>query len=151
NGTGERRVRVAVDEQDVRLLRLESGVNALHHARRHMRVTSAMHGEVVVRVAQPKLPEEHVRHAIVEVLPRVHENLFNAARGGERTGDGRCLDELRPCADDGEHLHARAARSGRGCACSVLVASRIWSTYRALARSIEWNSMAHSRPRAPSC
>ena len=97
----ERRVRVAVDEDDVGRLRGDP----LGDRRLHPLGVRGVQIEAVARLGEAELVEEDLRQRVVPVLPRVEDDLVDpgvAQRGGERSG----LDELRAVADDGEDLHA---------------------------------------------
>ena len=60
--------------------------------------------EPVARLGQPELLEEDLRELAVLVLSRVHDDLLDALLA-QRHRERRGLDELRPVADDREHLH----------------------------------------------
>ena len=115
--SGERRVRVAVDEHEVRLLTTHDlGDAGLHDVR-----IGSPRVEPVPRLVKPELLDEHVRQLPVVVLPRVDDDLVDA---GDQEGEGErpALDELRAVPDDGEDLHSDGrllARVGGPVACGV--------------------------------
>ena len=97
---GERRVRVPEDDDRVGALRGDH----LADARRAACPLRGAEVEPVCRLRQPELLEEDRGELVVPVLPRVDDDLVDpASRGAPR--ERRRLDELRPVADDGEHLH----------------------------------------------
>ena len=129
----ERRVRVAEDDDGVRLLALERFGDPGQH-RVHV---SRVRLEPVGGLREPELFEEHVRELAVVVLPRVQDDLLHtrlAQRDGQRTG----LDELRAVAHDGEDLHAAStsARAAQARARTSNGASgrRSWQSLRSWVR-----------------
>ncbi len=110
-GTREGRVRVPVDEHDVRRFLRDS----LCDRRPHLRDVGRAQVEAVPRFREAELRDEDLGHRVVPVLPGVQHDLLDlrlAERGRERCR----LDELRPVSDDGEDLHAAGnttARPGR--------------------------------------
>jgi hypothetical protein len=96
---GQRRVRVAVDQHDVRRLGREQRLERRQHPRRLRGVRAATGVQAVLRPRQPELVEEHPRERVVVVLPRVHQHLLG--RRAQPLRDRRRLDELRAVADDG--------------------------------------------------
>ena len=100
--SGECRVRVPVDEDDIRALRaddlLERGLHRLDGGRPQV--------EAVSGLIQPELLEEDLRELAVEVLPRVDDDLVDPL-GAQRDRERCALDELRPVAGDGEELQRR--------------------------------------------
>ena len=100
-GSGERRVRVAVYEHEVRpLTTYDLGDAGLHDVR-----IGSPRVEPVPRLVKPELLDEHVRQLPVVVLPRMDDDLVDA---GDQEGEGErpALDELRAVPDDGEDLHS---------------------------------------------
>ena len=101
--SGERRVRVAVDEHPVGPLRLDH----LADRRGHRHRVGGAQVEPVRRLREAELVEEDLRHLGVPVLPRVQHDLVDP-RLAERHRERRRLDELGPVPDDGEDF--RTAR-----------------------------------------
>src|SRR5262249_35121937 len=60
----------------------------------------------------PESVEKDARHAIVVMLPRVHENFCVAH--AQLAAYCRCLNELGSCPDDGDNLHRFALGWRRG-------------------------------------
>ena len=105
---GERRVRVAVDEDDVGRLRGDPlGDRGLHPRR-----VRGVQIEAIARLGESELVEEDLRHDVVPVLARVEHDLVDP-RFAQCSGERRCLDELRAVADDGEDLHATKPTNAR--------------------------------------
>ena len=104
---GERRVRVPVDEHDVRPFAPHHRLEPREHRPGLRAVQSAPHAQVVIRLGEAELLEEHGGHPVIVMLPRVHEYLVEAVaqRLTQRCG----LDELRTGSDDGQEAHAGAA------------------------------------------
>ena len=98
---GERRVRVAVDEDDVGRF----GSDPFRDRGLHRVGVGGVEIEPVARLGEAELVEEDLGHGVEPVLPRVQDDLFDA-RIAECRRQRRCLDELRAVPDDGEHLHA---------------------------------------------
>ncbi len=103
---GERRVGVAVYEHRVRCQLGDQRLERAEHACRLPGVRAAADAQLAVGPRQSQLGEEHTRERVVVVLAGVHEHLLVAL--AQRPRHGRCLDELRPVADDCEDLHARS-------------------------------------------
>src|SRR6476619_1389047 len=95
--TGERRVRVAVDEYDLGLALGDRGPDARPHRGRLSRVEV----EPVIGLWEAELVEEDLGELTVVVLPRVEHDLVDPALAqSDRQGGG--FDELRPASDDRE-------------------------------------------------
>ena len=107
---GEGRVGVAVDEGPVRPVGVEDALQRGEHAAGLDSVRPAAHSEVDIRVGDPQIGEEGLRHQRVVVLARVGDDMLHAGRG-ERGGDRGELDELGAGADDAEHLHPASLES----------------------------------------
>jgi hypothetical protein len=60
----------------------------------------------VLGARQPELVEEDLRQHVVVVLAGVDEHLRRDR--AQRPGHRRCLDELRPVADHGQHARVSA-------------------------------------------
>lgn|GEM_PF-1258595 len=99
----ERRVRVAVDQHQVRNLGLQDLLDAGEHRSCLCRVHPRPDAQVVIRPGDLELLEEDVRHPRVVVLARVDQDLVEAPP--DLAGEGGALDELRPRPHDREHLH----------------------------------------------
>ena len=100
---GQRGVRVAVDEQPVRLLLDRDGLDARQHRPGLHPVPARADLQVGVRRGDVELAEEQVRHRFVVVLAGVEQELLVLAAKGLRNGRG--FDELRSRADHRENLH----------------------------------------------
>ncbi len=97
---GERRVRVAEDDDRVRPL----GRDRSHDSGLHGVDVARVRFEPVGRLGEPELLEEDVGQLAVVVLPRVQHDLVDPRLPeGDRKRPG--LHELRPVAYDGKHLH----------------------------------------------
>ena len=98
---GERRVRVAVDEDEVGRL----GSDPLRDRRLHRVRVGGVEIEAVARLGEAELVEEDLGHRVEPVLAGVQHDLVDPglAKGGRQR---RRLDELRTVSDDGEDLHA---------------------------------------------
>ena len=110
-GSGERRVRVAVDEHRVRLRRS----NGIEDRGRHRRDLGRVEVEPHVWLGQAELLEEDCGELRVVVLARVQEHLVDPS-AAQRDGERRRLDELRAVPDDRENPHRSlhyASRAGR--------------------------------------
>ena len=103
----QRRVRVAVHEDDVGLLARDP----CRDLRLHPIDVGRVQVEPVARLREPELVEEDLRHDVEPVLPRVQDDLVEACLA-HRRGQRRGLDELRPVADDGEDLHGASNTTG---------------------------------------
>ena len=97
-GARERRVRVPVDEDELRPRFREDGLQRRQHPRGLRRVRAGPDPELDVRRGHPELLEEHARHLVVVVLSGVDERLVVVLAQSARDGGG--LDELRPIADN---------------------------------------------------
>ena len=85
----------------------QSGRSALDRAsdpRPHRRDVARAQVEPVARLGEAELVEEDLRELAVVVLAGVDDDLLDPGVA-ERDRERRRLDELRPVADDGEHLH----------------------------------------------
>jgi hypothetical protein len=102
----DRRVHVTVEHRKRRGAVEELALHADQYVRRLRGLRPRADPEVDVRLGQPQLDEEHVRHPLVVVLPGVHDALGVAERG-ERADHRRGLDEIRP---GPEHVRDRAAQ-----------------------------------------
>ncbi len=108
--SGERRVRVPVDEHPVGPLVGDDRLERRLQRRQHLLARQCADAEAVRRLGQPELLEEDVRQLAVVVLAGVHHDLFV-------TGLTQCfrqrrrLDELRPVADDGQDAHGGSVRT----------------------------------------
>ena len=106
--SGEGRVRVAVDENPVRLLGEHRRLDPGQHARRLLGVRPGARLQAVPRRVEPELVEEDLREPGIVVLAGVQHDLLGASREGQRDRSG--LDELRPVADDRDDAHRRRLR-----------------------------------------
>ena len=108
---GERRVRVSIHQDEVRLLPLEDVFETAHHLRGLPGMTAGSDSEVVVRPRHVQDVEEHVGHVLVVVLPGVDQNFLMML--SDLPAHRRGLDELRACADDARDLHGPRERARR--------------------------------------
>ena len=106
------RVRVAVDDHEVRLLRDR---RHLAHRRRDLQVRRLLlQLESMIRLPQLHVPEEDPVHHHVIMLPRVDEDVFIVQRI-ERLDHRRHLDDLGPGADDRDDAtHGKDAEVNEG-------------------------------------
>ena len=112
-GSGERRVRVAVHQQHVRPLLRDQRLERRQHARRLPGVGAAAEVEMMVGSWKLQLVEEDAGELVVVVLAGVDEHLTRAlAQSG---GDRGSLHKLRPVAYDGEYAHRRSGTSLTRC------------------------------------
>ena len=100
---GERRVRVSIHQDEVRLLPLEDVFETAHHLRGLPGMTAGSDSEVVVRPRHVQDVEEHVGHVLVVMLPGVDQNFLMML--SDLPAHRRGFDELRACADDARDLH----------------------------------------------
>lgn len=77
HGAGERRVGVAVEYHAVEMLRQQHILDAGDHLGGLLAVPPRPHVQVVIRVRDAELVEEHLRHVGVVVLPRVQYPLLD--------------------------------------------------------------------------
>jgi hypothetical protein len=101
---GERRVRVAVDEDEVGLLDGDERTERGEHPRRLIGVRAAVDAELALGPRHAELVDEDRRELVVVVLAGVDEQLV--VLGAQQARDGGRLDELRAVPDDGEDLQA---------------------------------------------
>ena len=73
--SGKRRVRVAVDHQDIRLFLPDDFLNAHQHLARLLSVRAGANAEIVGRFRNAELLKENVRHVLVVVLTGVNNHL----------------------------------------------------------------------------
>jgi hypothetical protein len=104
---GERRVRVAVDEDCSRLLVERGALDSREHARDLFRVAAGAGFEPVRGRPEPELVEEDLRELRIVVLARVEHDFLDAALL-ERERQRSRLHELRPVPDDGKDFHGGA-------------------------------------------
>ena len=88
----------------VRSVLLEHRIQTRQHRPRLHAVTARPDPQVHVRVRNPQVGEEDVRHHRVVVLPGVDDDVLHTGTG-EGGGDRAELDELRAGADDTQDLH----------------------------------------------
>ncbi len=100
----DRRVHVAVHEQQVGLALQQERLEALHDRGRLLRMGPRPDPEVIVGRRDPQLLEERVRHTGVVVLAGVDDHVLYAPLH-QRAIDGGELHEVRAGADDGEDAH----------------------------------------------
>ena len=98
--SGERRVRVAVDDHGVGAF----PTYRVEDAWAHRLGIRGLQPEPVIGVGEPELVEEDLRELVIVVLPGV-KNDFLDTRVAQRNRQRRRLDELRPVSNDGEHAH----------------------------------------------
>ena len=103
-GAGERRVRVAEHDDEVRLL---GGEHLADRGSQGRHVGSA-EVESVRRLGEAELVDEHLRELGVPVLARVDDDLLQS-RLAKGYGERRRLDELGTVPDDRDELHPRAS------------------------------------------
>ena len=96
---GQRRVRVAEDEHDVRAL----GADRFADPGPHRRRVGGVQIEPVARLREPQLVEEDLRQLGIVVLPRMQDDLVDSVIT-KRNGERRRLDKLRAVSDDRENL-----------------------------------------------
>nr|BFE34451.1 hypothetical protein GCM10010200_067020 [Actinomadura rugatobispora] len=90
---GDRRVHVAVHHDQVRRAAQELPFEARHECGRLRGVAPRPHAEVHVRLGQPQLAEEDLRHPLVVVLAGVDDRLPDPS-GPQRLDDRSRLDEV---------------------------------------------------------
>src|SRR2546429_8571538 len=88
----EGRVRIAVDQEPVRLLLERDRLDAGEHRSGLGPVAARSDTQVYIGPRDRELAEEQVRHRVVVVLPGVDEELFVCLAQDAR--DGRGLDEV---------------------------------------------------------
>ena len=102
--SGEGRVRVAEDENEIRTLRVDDGAD-----RRGQRLdVGRPQIEAMRRLRETEFLEEDLGELVVPVLAGVDDDLLDAGLT-QCLAERRGLDELRPVADDGDDLHGRPA------------------------------------------
>src|SRR5256885_10912410 len=104
-------VRVAVHEEEIRILLFQDLLETAHHVRGLAPVARTPDGQVVVRPRNVEDLEEHVGHVLVVVLSRVDEDLLMMLT--DLAAHRRGLDELGSCADDARDFHG-ASDGSRG-------------------------------------
>ena len=104
-GAGERRVRVAADDDDVGVLEVDDLGQALLPDRELLVARARADAEVVARLREARRVDVRLGHRLVVVLAGVDEDLLGQV--GQRRGDGRGLHDLRPGADDGQDAGSR--------------------------------------------
>ena len=109
-GARERRVRVPVDEEQVRALLLQDLLEPAHHVCGLPPVAPAPHAQVVIRPGDVEGIEEHVGHVLVVMLARVDQDLLMVLT--DLAAHRRGLDELGSRADDARDFHAASDGSG---------------------------------------
>jgi hypothetical protein len=110
-GSGQRRVRVAIDEHRVGALGQEDWLEGDEHPGRRPGLASPADSQAMVRASEAELGEERAGHLFVPVLPGVDEDLLMTRSEG---GLERCrLDELRPCPNDADDPHGPYEATGR--------------------------------------
>jgi hypothetical protein len=102
---GERRVRVAVDEHEIRALSLQQRAEGSQHARGLLGVGPAVDAELALGARHAELLDEHGAELVVVVLAGVDEQLL--VLGPEQARHGGGLDELRPVPDDRDDAQGR--------------------------------------------
>jgi hypothetical protein len=113
--SGERRIRVAVHEQRVRLVGQHGALDADQHRGRLLRVRARADLQPYVWLAQPELLAEDAGELVVVVLTGVGDDQLDVL---DELGMQRSrLDELGPRPGDGEQAHrgegTAATRSAR--------------------------------------
>ncbi len=103
-GAGEGGVRVAEDHDGIGLAFEDGGLGALECPGGHGRVREGAYLEMDIGFGEGQLGEEAGRHASIVVLTSVKDSDVVAAAAGLRKEGGE-LDELGPCADNGEEPH----------------------------------------------
>ncbi len=97
---GQGRIGVAVNKKSVGPVGGQNRFQRDQHAPGHIAVAAAADAQVVIGRRQAKLTEEHVGHAVVEMLTRVDQGFLDArVPEGARHRSG--LDELGARPDDG--------------------------------------------------
>ena len=109
-GAGQSGIDVANDDDEVGLLAEANLLEGGHDLARLHGVAGGADLEVDVRAGKAKLPEKHAVHALVIMLPGVHEELGETLRVfAERGDERRHLHEIGPRPDDVEDLHVRCS------------------------------------------
>jgi hypothetical protein len=103
---GERRVHIAHDDEHIRGELQEHRLERRHRARRLLGVRAGADAQIRIRLGEPELLEEHVRHGAVVVLAGMYENLLKgAAVTIHRVHERRGLHEVGTCAYDVQNFH----------------------------------------------
>lgn len=106
DGCGERRVRVAVDEDPIGSMFREGGLEGAEHRTGLRSVAAGPDSEMHVRRGDAEILEEDIAHDRVVVLARVDDDVLHAAFPG-RPRDRREFDELGTGSDDADDPHGR--------------------------------------------
>ena len=101
---GQRGVRVAVHQKDIRLFALDDLLHADQHFACLPAVRAGAHAELIGGAGNAQLLEENIGHILIIVLAGVHDELL--AQRLEGSADDGSLDKLRACAHNCENLQA---------------------------------------------
>ena len=99
----QRRVGIAVDQHPIRFLRQHHFFDSHQHPAGLLAMVSGAYVEIHIRRGDRQLLEKDSRHAGIVVLTGMHQHLTVSL--AQHPTDGRCFDELRPGAYDGEYFH----------------------------------------------
>ena len=102
---GDRRVHVAIDEDEIGLALEQDGLECQHDGGGLLGVGAGTDFQVVVGLRHFQLLEKYVRHGGVVVLPGVDQSLPHSGMRRQRAQDGSGFHEIRPGADDVKNVH----------------------------------------------
>ena len=110
---GKRRVHVPGHDHQVRSLGDQQRFEPLHDTRRLYGMAGGANVQVVVRLGEIQLLEQHVRHHPVVVLPGVDHDVAVLGQAAAKLRDHRGhLYYVRACPDDVHYEHVKGRLSG---------------------------------------
>jgi hypothetical protein len=102
---GDRRVDIAVDEDQLRLTFLQHRLKSLHDGGGLLSVSTGTNSKIAVRFGHSELPQEDIGHCGVIMLAGMNETLAHFAVSTECAQNWCGFHEVGPCADDMENVH----------------------------------------------
>lgn len=111
NGTYQRRIGIAIDEEPVRSLLQQNTLNLRYHSAGFLPMRPTADAKVVVWLGDIKLTEKYARHEFVVMLAGMDDNFGHTLCFSQLCRNSGCLDELGACTYDSCYFRASHSKN----------------------------------------